>query len=73
MSEAFPGSFSSPGYTNPNGTYRNSQQCIWVLEEPKTMVLTFETEFDVESHGECLYDYLEVREGVLINLITIMD
>jgi len=55
------GEITSPYFPS---NYPNSRECVYVVEQPPgvTITLNFE-EFDVESHDECRYDYLEVRDG----------
>ena len=63
------GRIESPGYSETNGTYPNSMQCIWVVENEErtnsSIVFTFDEDFDVETHGECYFDFIEIREGTL--------
>ena len=56
-----PGVITSPNYPR---NYPHNTQCIWVLRGTpgKKVTLTF-TNFDVEAHGTCAYDYLELRQG----------
>ena len=55
---------SSIGY--PNGNYSNNEECIWVIQNQNvtdsTIMLKF-VDFDLESHPDCHYDFIEVREG----------
>ncbi|CAH1775425.1 unnamed protein product [Owenia fusiformis] len=59
------GVIQSPGYEQ--GGYNNSEECVWVLSSDhatigKSWLVKF-LDFALENHGECRYDYLEVREG----------
>jgi cubilin len=56
----------SPGFSD-NSSYNASQQCIWTISCPSlpaesTMVIRF-LALDLERHGECIYDFVELREG----------
>ena len=56
-----PGVIFSPNYPNP---YPHSTRCVWVLRGTpgRKVTLTF-TNFDVEAHSSCSYDYVELRQG----------
>ncbi|XP_071156308.1 cubilin-like isoform X2 [Mytilus edulis] len=58
------GNITSIGY--PNANYSNNEECIWVIQNPNingsTIMLNF-MDFSLESHGDCTYDFIEVREG----------
>ncbi|XP_078582053.1 cubilin-like isoform X2 [Branchiostoma floridae x Branchiostoma japonicum] len=58
------GTITSPNYGN--GNYSNSQECIWTINNPNpinsSVVLQF-TDFELETHGSCQYDFLEIRAG----------
>lgn len=60
------GNITSIGY--PNANYSNNEECIWVIQNPNingsTIMLNF-MDFSLESHGDCTYDFIEVREGIL--------
>ena len=52
------GSFTSPNYPLP---YGHNAECIWTITTSRgsTIQLTL-VEIDIELHGNCAYDYLEV-------------
>ena len=62
------GIITSPGFSedDENSTYSHSLQCTWTLTNPNrgnsSIQILFDT-FALESHGECDYDHLEIREG----------
>ena len=58
------GEFSSPGYP---GNYPHDRDCVWtVTVSPGNMIMfTFAT-LAIETHPDCNYDYLEVR-NLLVN------
>jgi len=44
--------------------YPSGRECIYQIEQPAGVTITLNfLEFDIESHDECQYDYLEVRDG----------
>ncbi|XP_043916230.1 cubilin-like [Protopterus annectens] len=51
----------SPNWPNP---YANNRQCIYIIRQPENekIFLNF-THMDLESHGTCSWDYIEVRDG----------
>ncbi|KAK6490308.1 cubilin [Huso huso] len=51
----------SPNWPNP---YANNRQCVYVIRQPadELIYLNF-TNIDLESHGSCSFDYIEVRDG----------
>ncbi|XP_077993791.1 cubilin-like [Glandiceps talaboti] len=52
----------SPDWPN---AHPHSEECIWVVEVPEGAEVTFKmTDIDLEAHSNCLYDYVEVRDGV---------
>ena len=55
------GIIRSPGY--PQG-YPHNKDCSWVIVAPpgRQIVLNF-TSFVVETHRDCNFDYLEIRNG----------
>ncbi|XP_059143177.1 tolloid-like protein 1 [Physella acuta] len=55
------GMLSSPNYPDP---YRPQKLCVWkiTVEEGFTTALKFQS-FEIENHENCVYDYLEVRDG----------
>ena len=49
----------SPHYPNP---YPHDAQCVWTITVPVGEVITFNvTNIDLETHGNCLWDFVEVR------------
>ncbi len=62
--DATEGQITSPGF--PNTTYNNNEQCVWQFLNQaninSSIALRF-TVFHVETHGECIYDFVEIREG----------
>ena len=52
---------SSPSYPSK---YPDNVDCEWTIKFPKgeKIVLNF-MEFNLESHANCTYDWLEVRDG----------
>lgn len=59
------GRLESPNYPMP---YRPDQECIWrIRTDPNYQVaLTFDT-FDLESHDNCSFDFVEIRNGLSAN------
>ncbi|KDR10358.1 Dorsal-ventral patterning tolloid-like protein 1, partial [Zootermopsis nevadensis] len=57
------GHLESPNYPDD---YQPNKECVWKLSVPETyqVALKFES-FEVENHDNCVYDYLEVRDGLL--------
>ncbi|CAK8682879.1 unnamed protein product [Clavelina lepadiformis] len=55
------GYFQSPNYPYP---YNHNAECFWLIKvsEGSAIRLTFTT-FDVETHGYCEFDYVEVYDG----------
>ena len=53
------GVLRSPGYPDP---YPHSRTCEWVVRvQPGRQIRLNVTEFDLESHSNCNFDYLEIR------------
>ncbi|XP_041458355.1 cubilin-like [Lytechinus variegatus] len=51
----------SPNYPNP---YNHNQQCIWTIQVPSTEVITLTiTDLLIEESTNCVYDYVEIRDG----------
>lgn len=52
----------SPNYPEE---YQPSKECIWRITVPENhqVALRFHA-FDVENHDSCVYDYVEVRDGL---------
>lgn len=55
------GRLESPNYPLE---YLPSKECIWKITVPKEyqVALHFQS-FEVENHDNCVYDYVEVRDG----------
>ena len=65
------GLIQSPGFGN--GTYAPSVECIWILRNvrPENFSLSFRfTNLSIERHGECLWDFVEIREGKKLYYLT---
>ncbi|XP_066598353.1 cubilin-like [Prorops nasuta] len=55
------GIITSPNFPND---YPKDKECIWVIEAPnKQRILLKPDNFTLESHYECSFDYLELRNG----------
>lgn len=59
------GVLQSPNYPDD---YRPNKECVWKITVPEKyqVALKFQS-FEVESHDNCVYDYLEVRDGHEVN------
>lgn len=57
------GVISSPGFDSSE-TYNSSVQCVWELDNllQGTVAIQF-NHLDLEPHGECMYDFVEITEG----------
>jgi len=59
------GVLQSPGFDG-NGTYNVSEQCVWIINNGRltnsSIMINF-TALDLEEHGECSFDFVEIREG----------
>eukprot|EP00795_Rhopilema_esculentum_P014104 gene14104-5092_t len=56
-----PGVITSPNYPR---NYPHNTECIWLLRGTPGRQITFTfTNFDIESHSSCRYDFVEVRQG----------
>ncbi|XP_037045819.1 tolloid-like protein 1 [Bradysia coprophila] len=55
------GRLDSPNYPLE---YRSNRECIWRITVPEQsqVALKFQS-FEIENHDNCVYDYLEVRDG----------
>ena len=52
------GYITSPFYPD---SYPNDRECVYVIAQPPGTRIHLEfMEFDVESHSDCMFDYLEV-------------
>ncbi|XP_044726579.1 cubilin-like [Chrysoperla carnea] len=55
------GAFSSPGY--PDGYPRN-KDCAWTITVPNGLQIMLNiTDFEIEQHLDCRFDFLEIRNG----------
>ncbi|CAG5895667.1 unnamed protein product [Menidia menidia] len=55
------GYFKSPGWPD---VYPHNSDCVIILKAPQgSYISLFFNNFDLESHTNCQYDYLEVRNG----------
>ncbi|XP_054719322.1 cubilin-like [Uloborus diversus] len=55
------GVLRSPGYPNH---YPHSASCIWLIHAPEGRQITLNvTDFNLELHSDCNFDYLEIRNG----------
>ncbi|XP_030624670.1 LOW QUALITY PROTEIN: cubilin [Chanos chanos] len=57
-----------PGYiTSPNypSNYPQNIDCVWIITVPngEAVQLDFDSNFYIEPHTGCAYDYLELRDG----------
>ncbi|XP_019897556.2 cubilin [Esox lucius] len=57
-----PGYITSPNYPQ---NYPQNVDCVWVIIVPngESVQIDFEGEFYIETTSNCLYDYIEVRDG----------
>lgn len=55
------GRLESPNYPMD---YLPNQECIWriTVDEGYQVALKFQS-FEVENHDNCVYDYVEIRDG----------
>ncbi|XP_053714419.1 cubilin isoform X1 [Synchiropus splendidus] len=57
------GSINSPGYP---GNYPPSRDCYWTISTQPGLLITFTfATLNLETHSDCNYDYLEIRDGLL--------
>ncbi|KAF6769972.1 hypothetical protein AHF37_11429, partial [Paragonimus kellicotti] len=56
------GTLNSPQYPE---SYRPSKECVWKIIVPVgySVALSFHS-FQLEKHDTCVYDYLEIRDGL---------
>ena len=52
------GNITSPNYPN---NYPTSTECVWVLRVPVGRISVIFTDFVVEDHSSCRYDFVEIR------------
>ncbi|XP_060072061.1 tolloid-like protein 1 [Ylistrum balloti] len=55
------GQLTSPNYPDD---YKPNKECVWKIsvEEDYSVALKFQS-FEIENHDNCVYDYLEIRDG----------
>ncbi|KAL3876182.1 hypothetical protein ACJMK2_034053 [Sinanodonta woodiana] len=55
------GQLTSPNYPDD---YKPNKECVWKITVPKdySVAVKFQS-FEIENHDNCVYDYLEVRDG----------
>ena len=55
------GHLESPNYPEE---YQSSKECVWRLSVPQDyqVALKFQS-FEIENHDNCVYDFVEVRDG----------
>jgi tolkin protein len=59
------GTLQSPNYPED---YRPNKECIWKITVPESFQVALKLQsFEIENHDNCVYDYLEVRDGHLPN------
>ncbi|KAM6953504.1 cubilin [Aplochiton taeniatus] len=57
------GNINSPGYP---GNYPPSRDCYWTVNVSPGLLITFAFgTLSLETHPDCNYDYLEIRDGLL--------
>ncbi|CAH1176432.1 unnamed protein product [Phaedon cochleariae] len=58
------GHLESPNYPEE---YQPNKECIWRITVPENhqVALRFQS-FDIENHDSCVYDYVEIRDGVTL-------
>ena len=55
------GYLQSPNYPDD---YRPNKECVWrITVPPKYQVALKFQSFEIENHDNCVYDYLEIRDG----------
>ncbi|WAQ95864.1 TLL1-like protein [Mya arenaria] len=55
------GSLTSPNYPDD---YKPNKECVWKITVPEdySVAVKFQS-FEIENHDNCVYDYLEIRDG----------
>lgn len=55
------GHLESPNYPEE---YQSSKECVWRLSVPQDyqVALKFQS-FEIENHDNCVYDFVEIRDG----------
>lgn len=61
-------SVSDTGFISSNNwpnNYEENTECIWMISGPQTHLIqgAFDSNFYIESHDSCVFDYVEVRDG----------
>lgn len=55
------GEISSPGYPKQ---YPPNKECSWIILAPSGKIVRLQfQDFELEKYSNCLYDYLELRDG----------
>lgn len=55
----------SPNYPED---YTLSKECIWKLTVPNNFQIAVKFQsFEIENHDNCIYDYVEVRDGITLD------
>ncbi|CAH1793785.1 unnamed protein product [Owenia fusiformis] len=55
------GQLSSPNYPD---YYKPNKECVWKITVPDDYAVALKfVSFEIENHDNCVYDYLEVRDG----------
>lgn len=56
------GILQSPNYPQK---YNSSENCVYSLQAPRNhiIVLKYYEQFEIEPSDDCIYDYLEIRDG----------
>lgn len=55
------GQLTSPNYPDD---YKPNKECVWKITVPEefSVAVKFQS-FEIENHDNCVYDYLEIRDG----------
>jgi len=63
------GIVTSPNYPNP---YHHNAVCIWTITvHPRAVVDFTITDIDIESHVNCVWDYIEVRSNPVVSAMSL--
>jgi len=54
------GNITSPNYPS---NYPTLSDCVWILTVPSGRISILFTDFLVEDHSNCAYDFVEIRDG----------
>lgn len=60
------GNVTSPGYAV--GNYTNNEQCLWLFRnqnQTSSSILIVFNNLRLENHARCLFDFLEIKEGIV--------